>query len=174
MIRATRFSDGKGFILVYDTGVQKGGRITNISLPAGQTGIGHDYTRSGGNVSAVTVLALRASDTRPRLYVFDAITGDRLWVRGLNASWAPIAVRAFQTAGGAWRVAALTQRGSDERPIVAIYNANTGALIDNVLFQAGQTAVDLTIFPDTTLDTAKQPELGVTMEIVAPLHHGVA
>ena len=60
-------------------------------------------------------------------------------------------------------MAVLTQRGSDQRPIVSIYNANTGELIDKVLFRAAQTAVGLTIFPDTTLDIRRQPELGVTM-----------
>ena len=102
--------------------------------------------------------------TQPRLYVFDALTGNRLWTRGMNRSWTPVAVKAFLTAGGGRRVAVLTQRGSDQRPIVSIYNANTGALIQNVLFRAGQTAVDLTIFPDTTLDIRRQPELGVTMD----------
>ena len=33
-----------------------------------------------------------------------------------------------------------------------------------MLFKTGQTGVDLTIFPDTTLDSGKQPELGVTLD----------
>ena len=49
-------------------------------------------------------------------------------------------VKAYQTAGGAWRVAALTQRGSDERPIVAIYNASTGAQLQNAI---GDLPVDV-------------------------------
>ena len=163
LVRTTRFSDGKGFILVNDTGVADD-QISAISITGGQTVIDHDYTLGPGGVSAVTVLALRTSDLKPRLYVYDALTGDELWAVSRAIGWNPVAVRAFTTSGGDPRIAALFQRESDETPIVSTFDANTGALVDNVLFEPGQIAITLTIFPDTTLDSGTEPELGVTMD----------
>ena len=163
LVRTTRFSDGKGFILVYDTG-EADGQISAISITGGQTVIDHDYTLGPGGVSAVTVLALRTSDLKPRLYVYDAMTGDELWAVSRAIGWDPLAVRSFTTSGGEPRIAALFQRESDDTPIVSTFDANTGALIDNVLFEANQTGVNLSIFPDTTLDSGAEPELGVTMD----------
>ena len=163
LVRTTRFSDGKGFILVYDTGVADD-QISAISITGGQTVIDHDYTIGPGGVSAVTVLALRSSDLKPRLYVYDALTGDELWAVSRAIGWDPLAVRAFTTSGGEPRIAALFQRTSDDTPIVSTFDANTGELIDNVLFEPGQTGITLTIFPDTTLDSGTEPELGVTMD----------
>jgi hypothetical protein len=164
IVSAARFSDEKGFILIYDTGVAKNGLIKKIPISAGQAIISYDYTLGPGSVSAVTVQALRASDSQPRLYMFDAMTGVRLWVKRQRTTWVPLSVKAFETASGGRRVAALMQRQTDQRPLVAIYNANTGKLLYTVLFKTGLTGVDLTIFPDTTLDSGGQPELGVTMD----------
>ena len=72
-------------------------------------------------------------------------------------------VRVLKEVEGGRQAAALMQWLTDDRPLVAIYNANTGELLDTVLYKKGLTGVDLTIFPDTTLDSGKQPELGVTM-----------
>ncbi len=47
---------------------------------------------------------------------------------------------------------------------MSVFNANTGEALGNAIYKPNQVAVDLTIFPDTSLDSAKNPELGVTME----------
>jgi len=47
---------------------------------------------------------------------------------------------------------------------VSVFDANTGEALGNVIYKSNQVAVDLTIFPDTSLDSAKNPELGVTMD----------
>jgi len=162
LIRATRINDDRGFVLVYDTGGD--GRINFLPIPSGQTIIDYDYLVGPGAVSAVTVLALRASDNRPRLYVFDVRTDARLWVTKIQLGWTPVAVRSYETSGGAGRIAALLIRDSDQKPVVWTFNVNTGALIQKVQFDPGQTPVDLTIFPDTSLDGNTEPELGVTMD----------
>lgn len=110
------------------------------------------------------MLALRDSDNLGRLHMFGALSGTSLWGKSMNAGWTPVTVRYFEMVGGARRVAVLSLRESDQRPIVAIFNADTGARVQNVKYLPGAIPVNLTIVPDTTLDLDGQPEPGVTME----------
>ena len=52
------------------------------------------------------------------------------------------------------------------QPVTGLLSFPVGrhGTLGNVIYKANQTAVDLTIFPDTSLDSAKNPELGVTMD----------
>jgi hypothetical protein len=160
-VLATRISDGKGFVLVWDTGGD--GKIVNIQLPKENLPVGHDYLIGPGGVHAVTALALRTSDNKGRLFVFDALTAAKLWGATLAGGRTPIAVKAFQGATGAWRIAVLSLRTSDDRPVVTIYNGNTGALLDNVLYGTGQAPLLLLPIADTSLDPKSDPELAVIM-----------
>ena len=58
----------------------------------------------------------------------------------------------------------LSQRESDQKPLVSIFDSGTGVRLYDVPFKPGQIAMGLTIFPDTSLDAGTEPELGVTME----------
>jgi hypothetical protein len=162
LVLATRISDGKIFVLVWDTGGD--GKIVNIQLPKNHSPVGHDYLTGPGGVAAATVMALRETDNQGRVFVYDALTATKLWAATVASGRQPVAIKAFQSAGGGWRVAVLVHRTSDNRPIVSIYNANTGAIVDNVFFVTGQTPLDLTIIPDTGLDGNNNPELGVVVD----------
>jgi hypothetical protein len=159
LVLASRRSDGKGFVLVWDTGGT--GKVVNVQLPKNHTPIDLAYLTGPGGVAAVAVLALRTTDDRGRVFVYDALTAVKLWAATLGAGQAPVAVRSFETATGGKRVAALVERLSDTKPIVRIYNGNTGVVVDNISYNTGQTPVDLLVLPDTTLDGNANPELGV-------------
>ncbi len=162
LVKATRITDGRGMVLVYDT---EGPKINFLQVPNGQRIIDYDDVLGPGAVPAVAVLALRTSDQQSRLHMYDLTVDDRLWRADLSSDFTPVAVRSFKTAGGANRLAVLLNRVSDQKPTVWIYNANNGDdLIRKVQFDVGQTGVALTIFPDTSLDAGTEPELGVTMD----------
>jgi hypothetical protein len=161
LIQASRISDGKGFILVYDTG---GPKINFLTIPADQTLIDIDYAVVTGAVPKVVALAIKTSDNQPKIYMIDPLTKARLWGANRPIGYTPVAVRYFATAGGDHRVAVLSQRESDQKPLVSIHNADTGARLYDVAFIAGQVPKGLTIFPDTSLDAGSEPEIGVTMD----------
>jgi CSLREA domain-containing protein len=159
LVLASRLSDSKAFVLVWDTGGT--GKIVNVQLPKNHTPVDLAYLTGPGGVAAVAVLAVRTTDERGRVLVYDALTAVKLWAAILGAGQAPVAIRSFATSGGATRVAALVERTSDSKPIVRIFNGNTGAVVDNVSYDAGQAPVDLLVLADSTLDGNANPELGV-------------
>jgi glucose/arabinose dehydrogenase len=156
LVLASRISDSKGFVLVWDTG--GAGKIINVQLPNGHIAVGHDYVAGTG---AVAVLLFRESDQRGRLLVYDAGTAVKRWGATLPAGRTPVAVKAFQNAAGNWRVAALMQRASGQRPIVTVFQAVTGSTLTNIFFDPDQTAATLAIVPDLGADTNDQPEMGM-------------
>jgi hypothetical protein len=162
LVLATRNSDGKGFVLIWDTG--GAGKVVNVQVPKQHTPISHDYLTGPGGAPAVTTLSLRTSDNKGRLLLHNALTATKLWGATLNAGRTPVKVAGFQAASGAIRVAVLQLRESDQRPIVSVFNGNTGAVVENVFYDAGQEPVDLVIFPDLSSDPNLQPELGVLIE----------
>ena len=162
LVLASRLSDGKGFVLVWDTG--GAGKIVNVPLPKNHTPIDLAYLIGPGGVAAVAVLTLRTTDGRGRVFVYDALIAAKLWAAALGTGQTPVALRSFQTAGGGARVAVLVERRSDMRPIARIYNSNTGTVVDNVAYEAGQVPLALLITPDTSLDDNANPELSVLVD----------
>jgi hypothetical protein len=159
LVLASRLSDGKGFVLVWDTG--GAGKVVNVQLPKNHTPLDLAHLTGPGGVAAVAVLALRSTDDRGRVLVYDAFTAAKLWAATLGAGQSPVAIRAYETPGGGRRVAALVERSSDSKPIVRVFNSNTGLVVDNIAYNAGQVPVDLVVIPDTSLDGNSTPELGV-------------
>jgi hypothetical protein len=164
LVLSTRISDNKGFVNVWDTG--GAGKIVNIQLPKQHEPIGHAYLSGPGGVDAVVVLALRLSDDRGRLFVNDALTGAKLWGATLGAGRELLGVAVYQTSTGTTRVALLSLRTTDQRPIVTIYDGDTGSVVTNVLFESGEARA-LTIFPDVSGNN--EPELGVLFDSVLRL-----
>ena len=162
LVLAERRSDGRGAVLVWDTG--GAGRIATVRLQANHQPIALTHLVGPGGAEAVAVAALRLSDARGRLFVYDALTGSQLWAVTLRGGREPVGVEAFEAASGAGRLALLMRRTSDGRPIVTVYDAATGAARTNVLYDAGPNAVALAVMPDSSLDAGSQPELAVVTE----------
>ncbi len=162
LVLATRRRDGRGSVLVWDTG--GAGRVALFRIQANHQPIALTHLVGPGGADAVAVAALRLSDLRGRLFVHDALTGGELWAVTVRSGREPVAVEAFQAANGAWRLALLMRETSDGRPLVTVYDAATGDVRTNVLYDAGLNGVALAVMPDSSLDAGSQPELGVVME----------
>jgi hypothetical protein len=158
-VLSTRISDGKGFVNVWDTG--GAGKIVNVQLPKQTDVLALDDLVSAGGANAVTVLGLRTTDNVGRVFVYDSLTAAKIWAASQAQGRVPIDIKAYTNGAGAVRVAALQLRSSDQRPVVTIYNGNTGAVVTNVFYESGEP-VALTIYPDVSSNN--EPELGVLFD----------
>jgi hypothetical protein len=158
-VLSTRISDGKGFVNVWDTG--GAGKIVNVQLPKQTDVLALDDLVSAGGANAVTVLGLRTTDNVGRVFVYDSLTAAKIWAASQAQGRVPIDIKAYTNGAGAVRVAALQLRSSDQRPIVTIYNGNTGAVVTNVFYESGDPLA-LTIYPDVSDNN--EPELGVLFD----------
>jgi hypothetical protein len=160
LVLAERKSDNKGFVLIWDTG--GAGKVVNVQLPKEHTPLAHDALSGPGGLPSVAVLALRQADERGRLFVYDTMTAAKLWAATVGSTRTPVDVKVYQTSTQRTRVAVLAERISDKRPIVTIYEGDTGALVTNISYNADQTPVSLVVVPD--LNNNAEPELGVLVK----------
>jgi hypothetical protein len=96
-----------------------------------------------------------------RVFVYDSLTAAKIWAASQAQGRVPVDIKAYTNGAGAVRVAALQLRSSDQRPIVTIYNGNTGAVVTNVFYESGDPLA-LTIYPDVSDNN--EPELGVLFD----------
>jgi hypothetical protein len=159
LVLATRNSDQVGFVLIWDTG--GAGKIVNVRLPKNHDPVDHLAISGPGGISAVAVLALRTTDNRGRLLVYDALTGAKLWGATLATGRVPVSVVPVVTSGGEQQLAALQRRNSDIRPVVTFYDVDSGGLVKHVFFDADQFPLALAALPDSVIDAGSDPELAV-------------
>jgi hypothetical protein len=159
LVLATRTSDQRGFVLVWDTG--GAGKVVNVKLPKDHAPVDHLAISGPGGISAVAVLARRTTDNRGRLLVYDALTGAKLWGATLAAGRDPRSVVSVVTSGGAQQLAALQRRIADTRPVVTVYDVDSGGLVNNIFFDADQFPLGLGALPDSVIDIGSDPEMAV-------------
>jgi hypothetical protein len=161
LVLARRLSDLKGFVLVWDTGDE--GKIVHIPLPRDHVPVDHAFMTGPGGIAAVAVLSLRESDSKARLFVFDAVTGVKLYP---TTVWnrEPIAVTTLVSPGGESGIAVLTRRPGDNTPVVSLLDGDSGMLGRNIAYESGQTPLDLVLLADLPADPNEALEIGVLVD----------
>ncbi|MEJ2088633.1 MAG: hypothetical protein P8Y69_09210, partial [Gammaproteobacteria bacterium] len=165
LVLARRTRDDKGFVLVWDTG--GAGWLANLPVPRGYTPLDLGFAYGPGEAPSVAILTRREAGGTARLFFNDALTGARIWTRGWNR--APVALDTLILPGETDGIGVLTQRLTDQTPILSLMESDTNAIGANVSFGTGVTGLDFLVLPDLSVDPGTDGELSVLVRTATGL-----
>ena len=160
----SRNSDGKGSVQPWNvsTGMKSDLAANSAPIPKGQDPI--DHAAAATFAPSVATLALRQADARGRIISNDRSDGTTNWAYALPAGQEPVRMIFYSLFPAPFDLlAVLANRNSDNTPVVTILDAETGALVNTIEYNAGNVGNDVSFHEPTSADPgSSDPELAVT------------